>query len=80
MENFIILLCQNMMKENVLPTFTDEQIHFFCKRDIFPDNKPKGDKYMNTCGGCRHCKGGYCEIYEKNVKTSSRACPEFEEI
>jgi hypothetical protein len=35
---------------------------------------------MNTCGGCRHCKGGYCEIYEKNVKTSSRACPEFEEI
>lgn len=33
----------------------------------------------DTCADCRHNKGGYCEVYEKNVSSSSRACPEFEE-
>lgn len=32
----------------------------------------------DTCADCRHNKGGYCEVYEKNV-SSSPACPEFEE-
>lgn len=34
----------------------------------------------DACGECRHNKDGYCEIYEKNVKSSSSACAEFEEV
>lgn len=33
----------------------------------------------DTCGDCKHNCGGYCDIYEKSVKSGSRACPEFEE-
>ena len=37
--------------------------------------------YMkDTCGDCEHNKNGYCDIYEKNVKSSSSSCPEFEEV
>lgn len=35
---------------------------------------------MNTCGECAFNKGGYCTIYQSYVSSSSRACPEFEEI
>lgn len=33
-----------------------------------------------TCGDCEHNKCGYCEIKEKNVSSSSKACPEYEEV
>lgn len=34
----------------------------------------------DTCGDCSHNKEGYCDIYEKDVKSTSGACPEFEEV
>lgn len=34
---------------------------------------------METCADCKHCNNGYCDVYDKNVKPSGRACPEFEE-
>lgn len=34
---------------------------------------------METCAECKHCKNGYCDIYDKKVNPSSKACPEYEE-
>ena len=35
---------------------------------------------MDTCGDCEHCdKDCFCDVVDRTVNPSSRACPEFQE-
>lgn len=43
----------------------------------------KGEKDMRgyeTCADCKHNVYGYCDVYGRMVRSSTAACPEFEEI
>lgn len=31
------------------------------------------------CADCRHCKEGYCDVYDQKVNPNNSKCPEFEE-